>query len=289
MTSESPRATSRQMITWAALAFAPASLMVGVTMYLTSLMTQAGWSLPMLWVLPLSLYAQSFFLTLAAGSNTVTAAAERRFGMSVTVALFFIVTGLRLPPLFVVPLHLLALGVTSTLCHAKLAERLPVHGARRQFAVSVAAGAVAGVLFNTALAPLVFARFEEYSIVLACTCFIPVLMRSSDRHARFTPVDVVIPMIAGTLAMFALSPARSFVGDAAVRALMMGIPTLVAFSQSRKPARFAMTIGAVVVAATLAQSARPGFDAQSRTFFGSSNQTLRYLLEGTHEAASSLR
>lgn len=159
----SERPAARQMLIWLALAFLPSSLMLGVTTHLTTDVAPV----PLLWVVPLAIYLATFVI---AFSGT----GRRRPGQAAAVAVVLVIVtramtiGERVLPLPVTVLaHLALLGVVAYVAHAMLAADRPAADHLTLFFVVVSTGGALGGLFNGLVAPLVFDRVIEYSLVLA--------------------------------------------------------------------------------------------------------------------------
>jgi len=259
-----------QALEWVALSFLPASLLVGVTTYS---MTKAA-TIPLLWLLPVSLYLHSLFLSLAVSSPRLTQAITRRFAIPVTVVLFLTLTSIPLPAWYVLPLHMAAFALTALMCHGYLSNELPREGGRAVFFTCVAVGATLGVLFNVMVAPRFFDRLQEYPLMLACAGLVPVFAGVRPVTSRFPVSGPIIPLAIAAAACFALSPARSFVGSAPIIAAAMAVPALMAFSQSRQPRRFAASLLGMVVIATFVSEHQPRVPRDARMFFGAPQHSL---------------
>jgi hypothetical protein len=260
----------KQPLAWIFLSFVPASLLIGVTTYS---MTKTA-TAPLLWLVPVSIFLQSLFLALAVRSPRLTDAVTRRFAIPVTVVLFLTLTSMPLPAWYVVPLHMVAFGMAALMCHSHLSEMLPPVTGRVRFFVCVAAGAALGVLFNVTVAPHVFNRLQEYPLMLAIAALVPVFANARRVAPRIPVHAVIAPLAIAALAFFVLSPARWFVGNTPMIAAAMAIPAVMAFSQSRRPRRFAASLIAMVVVATAISEHQPRVPRDARTFFGAPQHSL---------------
>src|SRR5881394_1559668 len=139
-----------QRVRWLALAFVPSSLMLGVTSYLATDIA----SIPLLWIIPLSIYLLSFILVFAR---------RRIFPLSwlrwllPTVALgvvFQILSRGTHPVWLVILMHLFFLFLASMVCHARLARERPVTRHLTEFYLWISLGGAFGGVFNALLAPI---------------------------------------------------------------------------------------------------------------------------------------
>jgi len=262
----------RQPLVWMFLSFIPASLLVGVTTYS---MTKAP-SVPLLWLLPVSLYLQSLFLALGVSSPRLNDAVAHRYAIPATVVLFLTLTSLPLPAWYVLPLHMVAFALTAVMAHGYLSESLPAENDRVRFFVCVGTGAGLGILFNTTIAPLVFNRLQEYPLMLAAAALVPVFANTRRIAPRVRANSTIIPLAVAGLACFVLSPARSFVGNMPLIAAAMAVPMIMAFSQSRRPRRFAASLVAMVAIATVVSEHQPRVPRDARMFFGAPQHSLEH-------------
>ncbi len=153
----------RERVVWLALAFAPSSLLLGATDYVT---TEVA-SVPLLWVLPLALYLLSFIVAFAKKQvvrERVWSYALALAGVSVTL-----LTVLRVarPHWLLAGAHMLLLFFASVVCHRALAVRRPHVSRLTEFYLLLSIGGVLGALFNGIVAPSVFDDLYEYPLAIA--------------------------------------------------------------------------------------------------------------------------
>ena len=176
----------RARMGWMWLAFLPSSLSLGITTYIT---TDVG-SLPLLWVIPLSLYLLSFVD--AFRTRPVLVPLCQRFapilGLA-TLMLYGTGAGAFLGGYL---LQLLTFAMLALAVHGWLALKQPATRYLTQFYVCLSIGGALGGVLNGLVAPLVFRSAFEYPIVLllsTLTAFI-LLQRREDmlvticRHLR---------------------------------------------------------------------------------------------------------
>lgn len=155
---------------WIALAFVPSSLMLGVTTYLTTDIA----AIPLLWVIPLTLYLLSFILVF---STLLPPSVHRALVLIMPVLIlllmFMWLTGVAPRPMVLVfAFHLVTLFVVAMVCHGELARTRPPTVYLTEFYLWMSLGGVLGGLFNALLAPLVFTRLLEYPIALVMACLL---------------------------------------------------------------------------------------------------------------------
>jgi hypothetical protein len=143
------------------------------------------------------------------------------------------------------------------------------------------------VLYNALVAPLLFTTILEYTyaLVLACDLRPPRSAGSETRLAR--SLDIALPVVVGGFAlamMFLLNVSQSKAPLALL--LVFIVPTVLCFSFSARPLRFALTVGALMLAGGTYAAAQEHATHRGRSFFGVHRvfelpeRNLRYLIHG---------
>ncbi|HZC18092.1 MAG TPA: hypothetical protein VE225_00125, partial [Rubrobacteraceae bacterium] len=165
--------TLLRRLRWVGLAFVPSSMMLGVTAFITTDITP----IPLLWVIPLSLYLFSFVIVFSRGRRMPDLVHKVMVGaLPIMMALLTItmLTNVRNPFWLIIVLHLLGFFVVAMVLHGELARDRPPARHLTEFYLWVAVGGVLGGVFNALVAPVAFPGVVEYplAIVLACL-FLP--------------------------------------------------------------------------------------------------------------------
>jgi SAM-dependent methyltransferase len=281
--------TWRRRLWWVLLAFVPSSLVLGVTTYVTTDIA----AVPLLWVIPLSLYLLSFVNAFARRRIFTTALAARVLpGAAVLLALVYL-SGATRPAWFLIPCHLLFLFFAALVCHGRLADDRPVASRLAEFYLCLALGGALGGLFNALVAPVVFDTLVEYPLVVLLASYLrPGFRRERGRllglrlGARSSEVshhdeeeevvekvdalDLLLPLVIGLLAAALLLVARQFELTTLERvALSLGVPLfLLNHFFAPRPLRFALGLGAVVLASALFNVAEGRTLHAARNFYG---------------------
>jgi hypothetical protein len=268
-------------VRWVALAFIPSSLMLAVTTYLS---TDIG-SVPLLWILPLSLYLLTFVVAFGAGAERGRRIARHALPpLLVSLALLMITTDVASLPL-VFALHILTFMSVAMYCHGTLAADRPEAAHLTEFYLWVSFGGMLGGMFNSLAAPMLFSRVVEYPLALTLACLW--LPNSTTSSRRNTVLDFAMP--AGILLVTALIVTALSRAGVSPQLLVAGVavPAIVAFSQRRRPVRFALSIGGLLLAGLLFSNARSQVLHAERTFFGvyrvsqANDQSYRMLRNGS--------
>jgi hypothetical protein len=156
---------------WIGLAFVPSSLLLGATSYITIDIA----AIPLLWVLPLSLYLLSFILVFSRLPGWVHKGLILIMPLMVLLLLFFLLSHTPLGKQWQnIVLQLVVLFVVAMVLHGELARNRPATSHLTEFYVWMSVGGVLGGMFNALVAPVVFHSIVEYQIALVLAClFMP--------------------------------------------------------------------------------------------------------------------
>lgn len=255
-----PLATSQRLV-WIGLSFLPSSLMLGVTSYITADLA----SVPLFWVLPLALYLLTFVM--AFSRRRLIPEGPLAMAVHVLIALALLTILVNSHRWSLVPFHLMAFFATALACHYELASRRPSVSHLTEYYLWLSVGGVLGGIFNSLVAPQVFATVLEYPVVLGV---VPIVLWAIG-STRKVPRQVALET--GAACACLASGALWFVSwpSQAISCIVLaGVVGLLA--------RFvlpAQSVGAGVVAATLTILISSGWFAgkgsvlfTGRSFFG---------------------
>ncbi len=274
---DSPKPPPAQRLRWVLLAFVPSSLMLGVTTYLSSEIAVV----PLLWVIPLALYLLTFVL--AFSGLTMPAWLTRSFPLLAVVWVLIVDMLVTHPIGGLMALHLAAFFVAALLCHAQLARSHPPADRLTEFYLWISLGGVLGGVFNGVFAPLVFRTVAEYPMAFTLACYLALSHRTKVDPAdgRVAWGDWFWPLLLGgaTIGAVLMLRATSLGEQTRPAALIFGVAALFCYLFSQRPVRFALGVGALLLAGavTPGQEGRPLKTA--RSFFG----VHRVLLDGSGE------
>jgi predicted O-methyltransferase YrrM len=257
--------TAGMRVRWIVLAFIPSSLMLGVTTYISTDIA----AVPLMWVVPLGLYLATFVIAFSRSFPPRTLRRLERdvplVGLSLT---FLLAAHLAFPVYLNIPIHLAAFVFLALVCHGRLAAERPSTIHLTQYYLLVSIGGVAGGVFNTLIAPMVFNNVLEYPLMLVAACATPLLWRSSwPRHEVLLDLGYGVALTAAFALVATIMPA--FLSDA-VRYLpiVLGVLVVVSFSQSRRPLRFVLMLAGLLIGSALWSTPYGQVLHAERTFFG---------------------
>jgi hypothetical protein len=189
-TIEDPPPTLLRQLRWVALGFVPSSLMLGVTTFVSTDMA----SIPLLWIIPLSLYLITFIIVFAKVPQQVHLTATLLMPVFVLLLVFLMTS--KVPAKFGLQLllHMGTFFVVALVCHGELARDRPSTKHLTHFYLLMSVGGMLGGLFNALFAPIVFTFTSEYPVTLVAACFLlPNLFPERKIGGWTYPFDVMIP------------------------------------------------------------------------------------------------
>jgi spermidine synthase len=271
LTAAAPRGDDRDVsderwsdrLRWLALSFVPSSLLLGVT---THISTDVA-AVPLLWVVPLTLYLATFVVAFASRPPVSRVWMSRLAPFVIFAAMARVVLTAHWWSAFVV--HLIAFAVVALVCHRELAERRPAAGSLTRFYLWVSIGGALGGLFNALIAPVVFTQVIEYPLVLVLAA----LIRPSPewRGNSREPAPLLWGALVLALAIATVASVLGLTPDIELAAMIVAVGLCVgfglAFANRRVP--FAAALATILVAHFVLphqQSNRVLYAA--RSFFG---------------------
>lgn len=252
--------TARQRFLWVALAFAPSSLLLGVTTQITTDVAAA----PLLWVVPLALYLLTYVVTFARRPLL------RHHWMVIAQPYLLVAALFLLLPQGVWLRFLVLLAVffvTAMVCHGELVRRRPAASHLTEFYLWMSFGGMLGGVFNAIVAPLVFNGVYEFGIALCVACMLRPGPAGGSRMPRV--LDYLVPAL--LLFLVALPPKLLGVSlrDLHVPTLFVAfiLATVIVFGSKRRPIRFGLGMG-VLLLGTMTAGPDVHVIERHRNFFG---------------------
>ncbi|HJU65518.1 MAG TPA: fused MFS/spermidine synthase [Gemmatimonadaceae bacterium] len=250
---------------WILLSFAPSSLLLGVTNYLTTDVAP----IPLLWVIPLALYLLSFVVVFARRPpipHRFVVQAQPVFVLALVVVFAL---NMQRRQMMLAPIHLAAFFITALVCHGELARSRPGVSRLTEFYLWISIGGMLGGVFNVLVAPNVFDTLLEYPIALAVACALRPAMGRGYPKPYSRLLDLVLPLTL-MLALYAFVRAslhQSMFGRHST-IITLAIFALACLGFMHRPVRFALGIVGVLTGYSLGRGADPSELYTARSFYG---------------------
>jgi hypothetical protein len=252
----------RERSRWVMLAAVPSSLLLSVTTYLSTDVA----AVPLLWTVPLTLYLLTFVCAFARRQVISPRLAQRALPLTLIPLVLVMATAPGGIVLLLFPLHLAVFFLCALTLHTRLANRRPAPHHLTEFYLWIGVGGVVGGLATTFIAPLVFTGVSEYPIGLVGACLLQALARqeTTDRPTRR---DFALPALVAGAVLAATTAVRMQLLHPGVFATIIVLLGFFSFSFSRRPLRFGLAVGALLLTSVVPMNAN-GVIYANRTFFG---------------------
>ncbi len=250
---------------WLFLALVPVSLMYGITTYITTDIAPV----PLLWIVPLSLYLVTFILAFSRQADTIYPWIRNLFPVAALPLAFSLMLGTRIPLGLAFSAQFGGFLFLALYCHLELARRRPAAHHLTAFYFWLSLGGVLGGFFSAIAAPLLFNTPLEYPIAIILACIIR--MGVSDLRFLFHRwLYYILPLCAllaglgfGGLKIYQMSspPAWMLIVFTAAALIILFL-----FIRSM---RFRLVLGVAGIGALLMLPFhQPGYRFTDRSYFG---------------------
>lgn len=269
---------------WVLLSFAPSSLLLGVTTYVTTDVASA----PLFWIVPLALYLLSFVVAFARNSWAAHPVVVRRQAFLLAAAAVTFFAKATNPAWILLPLHLSAFFVTALVCHGELAKDRPQANRLTEFYVWISFGGVLGGCFNALIAPVIFNGVEEYPLAMIAAAMLrPALDRQPASQKRW--LDFVAPCLLALiiLPLALASREHDWLPPRAAHLAIFGLSGVLCLALASRPIRFGLSLAAVMLISGLYSGPFGRALYSDRSFFGvyktvqNREKTLHVLFHGS--------
>jgi hypothetical protein len=268
---------------WVLLAFVPSSMMLGVTTFLSTDVA----AIPLLWVIPLSLYLLSFIIVFARVPAQVHSIMVRLLPISIAALFVANFSGIGIPKWILFACHLVTFFFYCMVCHGEIARTRPATTHLTQFYLLISVGGVLGGVFNSLLAPVIFTTVLEYPLILVLgAMLLPAGNRDGMgplKKGRNLLLYLGVPLVLGPLAYLStavwhggsidlswLSDPLDVTPQQLYPAIAFGSLALFCYGLTflKKPLLFGIGIASVLLTVVLSEEARKNVVHRERSFFG---------------------
>lgn len=257
--------TGLRRLKWLVLALIPSSLLQGISTYLTTDLV----SVPLLWVMPLSIYLLTFAVAFAPRTERWSRTAAKVLPFFAVALAVLMTPVLATPVPVLLPLHVGVFTLAAMMCHGQLAADRPSVRNMTEFYLWIAVGGSVGALFNVLIAPLIFDGPTEYWIVLVAACVLRPTAELEAHEDREGPVlGWIISLIAGMAGAAIVLAFNNFGLGKWLTAIGLIVPAMIALSQSAYRLRFAAALGSMLLMLSVVGFPYGHLLYKQRTFFG---------------------
>ncbi|MDP2902083.1 MAG: fused MFS/spermidine synthase [Methylovulum sp.] len=248
---------------WLLLAFVPSSLLLGLTNFISTDIA----SVPLLWIIPLTVYLLSFIIVFSKWNDRLhplMVVSQSVFLVPFIVYAF--INPADLPYWAYLILHVLAFFFAVMVCHGELAKMRPHTRHLTRFYLIMSFAGMLGGMFNTFVAPFIFNGIYEYPIMIVAALLLrPDLKQSLHKRLLLQITPPALLIITG-FALYTFVKNLLDYFDAIVISLM--VLTCLTFALRSRPAAFSALTGAIMFLALGVHGLSSHTLYQERTFFG---------------------
>jgi len=248
---------------WLALAFVPSSLLLGLTNFISTDIA----SVPLLWIIPLTLYLLSFIIVFSKWNDKTHPIMVK---LQPLVLLPFIayafINPADLPYWAYLILHLLAFFFAVMVCHGELAKNRPHTQYLTTFYLIMSFGGMLGGMFNTFVAPFIFNGIYEYPIMIVAA-----LLLRPGQNNPFTKgllLQIIAPIVLISIGVIVYKNIDDLLQYFDVIVISLIALTICTYFLRAKPVAFALLTGAIIFLSLGLHGLSSNTLYQERSFFG---------------------
>jgi hypothetical protein len=261
--TSAPPLSFKTKLYWGALAFVPSSLLLGLTNFISTDIA----SVPLLWIIPLTVYLFSFVIVFSRWNEK----SHQWF--------------IRLQPIFLIPFvayafinpadlpywvylvfHVIAFFFAIMVCHGELAAQRPHSAHLTTFYLIMSFAGMLGGMFNTFVAPFVFNGIYEYPLMIVAALLLrPSLKKLSLPEIGMQLIDPLLLLAIGVGIYFSVDNLIGYFDGIAISLILL---TIAVYFLRRRVVAYAGLIGVIIMSAMVVHHSESHTLMQERTFFG---------------------
>ncbi|MFI3186631.1 MAG: fused MFS/spermidine synthase [Methylococcaceae bacterium] len=248
---------------WLALAFVPSSLLLGLTNFISTDIA----SVPLLWIIPLTLYLLSFVIVFSKWNDKIHPLMVKLQPIFLLpfIAYAFI-NPADLPYWAYLILHLIAFFFAVMVCHGELAKLRPHTRHLTTFYLIMSFAGMLGGMFNTFVAPFVFNAVYEYPIMIIAA----LLLRPGLKPALNTGLllQILAPALLVSTGIIVHAKADDLLQYFDIIVISLIGLTVLTYLLRTRPVGYAFMSGAIIFLALGLHNLSSHTLYQERSFFG---------------------
>ncbi len=248
---------------WMALAFVPSSLLLGLTNFISTDIA----SVPLLWIIPLTLYLLSFVIVFSKWNDKIHPIMVK---LQPIVLLPFIayafINPADLPYWAYLALHLLAFFFAVMVCHGELAKDRPHTQYLTTFYLIMSFAGMLGGMFNTFVAPFIFNGIYEYPIMIVAALLLrPGAVVSINKGLL---LQIIAPALLIIIGLVLYKNVNDLLQYFDVIVISLIVLTFLTYLLKGRPVAFALLTGAIIFLSLGLHGLSSHTLYKERTFFG---------------------
>ena len=250
--------STRQKLHWLALAFVPSSLLLGLTNFISTDIA----SVPLLWIIPLTVYLLSFIIVFSHWNDRIHPwMVKIQPFIFIPFLAYAFVNPADLPYWVYLILHVVAFFFAVMVCHGELAKSRPSTQHLTQFYLIMSFAGMLGGMFNTFVAPFIFNGIYEYPIMIVAALLLRPLFAWNMKQLIIPTVLLSI----GFILYASIHDLLQYFDEIALS--LIAISVLVYFLR-KQTLSYALTVGVLMFLALSLHGLSSNTLFQKRSFFG---------------------
>ena len=260
---QAPTLSWKTKIYWGALAFVPSSLLLGLTNFISTDIA----SVPLLWIIPLTVYLLSFVIVFSRWND------KSHSWLIKLQPLFFIpfvayafINPADLPYWAYLGFHVIAFFFAVMVCHGELAAQRPHSAHLTTYYLIMSFAGMLGGMFNTFLAPFVFNGIYEYPLmIIAALLLRPSASKLNSKEIAMQLIDPLLLLGIGAGIYFSVTNLIGYFDGIVISLIIL---TIAIYFLRKRVVAYAGLSGVIICAAMSLHHAESHTLMQERTFFG---------------------
>jgi hypothetical protein len=248
---------------WGALAFVPSSLLLGLTNFISTDIA----SVPLLWIIPLTVYLFSFVIVFSRWNDKSHAWFVRLQAIFlIPFVAYSFINPADLPYWMYLFFHVIAFFFAIMVCHGELAAQRPHSEHLTTYYLIMSFAGMLGGMFNTFVAPFIFNGIYEYPLmIIAALLLRPSLKKLSLPEIGMQLIDPILLLIIGVGIYFSVSNLTDYFDGVVISLCVL---TIAVYFLRQRVVAYAGLMGVIISAAMSLHHAESHTLMQERTFFG---------------------
>ena len=261
--SNAPPLSWKTKFYWGALAFVPSSLLLGLTNFISTDIA----SVPLLWIIPLTVYLFSFVVVFSRWNDKSHAWFVRLQPVFlIPFVAYAFINPADLPYWMYLFFHVIAFFFAIMVCHGELAAQRPHSSHLTTYYLIMSFAGMLGGMFNTFVAPFVFNGIYEYPLmIIAALLLRPSLKKLSLKETSSQLIDPLLLLIIGAGIYFSVSNLTDYFDGVVISLCVL---TIAVYFLRQRVVAYAGLMGVIISAAMSLHHAESHTLMQERTFFG---------------------
>ncbi len=250
---------------WLALAFVPSSLLLGLTTFISTDIA----SVPLLWIIPLTLYLLTFVIVFSKWHDKVH---SLMVNLQPIILLPFIAYSFINPavlPYWVdLGLHLTAFFLAAMVCHGELARLRPNTRYLTTYYLIMSFAGMLGGMFNTFVAPFIFNAVYEYPLMIIAALLLRPGLKESIGNRKEWLKQLILPallIVVGLALFFSIDDLPQYLDTIGVGLILLAGLT---YAFRAQPVTLALLTGVLIFFTFGLHGLLSHTLYQERTFFG---------------------